>query len=225
MKSNDYSSRVSLKMAQAIARISHYKCHGQFMQATSLTSKTLKEVLGMNPKVCGWFSHRDLMGMVSPGEVPDPEVCLLLARLLMEQGELDELRGDERGAYVYRTKSMDIYLECMSPPLSEQVPPAYRQETEDLMDELVAKLDAYELPPQTLLLMLRFHEAQGNYADAEDVLFELLEHEADEQERDEWVQIGLSFYHRLLEKSVRELNRGGLPREEVLQSMQELKER
>ena len=57
-------------------------------------------------------------------EVPvDPEVCLLLARILWKQGELDELRGMKE-EHVYRTKSMGIDLERMSPPPSEQVPPA-----------------------------------------------------------------------------------------------------
>jgi hypothetical protein len=221
MVSDDDVSLILSKMAQAITRISRYKRLGQPMKAMTHLQETLREVLGMNPKSLGWFSHRDLMQIISRGGEPDPKRCLLLARLFKERGELDEWRGDERGAYENRVKSLNIYLECMTPPLSEQVPESYRQETEDLMDELVSTLDSYRLPPQTLLLMLNFHEKRGNYAEAEDILFELLEQPGSEQERNDWVKTGLAFYERLLEKSRRELDRGALPHEDVLQNMQE----
>src|SRR6266540_1315786 len=64
----------------------------------------------------------------------------------------------------------------------------------------------------------RLPEALGQYGDAEDVLFEVLDDAPD----DTAIDHGIAFYQRLLAKEDDELNAGNLPRDEVRGALAEL---
>ena len=67
-------------------------------------------------------------------------------------------------------------------------------------------------------LLILYHEHQGEYSKAEDCLFELVENGCEEA-----IQVGESFYSRLLNRTDQELKRGNLPLSEVNEGLQELK--
>jgi len=65
--------------------------------------------------------------------------------------------------------------------------------------------------------LLPYYERAGRYADAEDVLYELLTETRtlDAGEFETGADVGAAFYGRLLARADAELGAGGLPREEV----------
>jgi len=65
--------------------------------------------------------------------------------------------------------------------------------------------------------VFRYYERMGRYDRAEDVLYEILE------VKPEFSNEGVQFYERLLKRSDEELVKGNLPRDEVLEGMQEMK--
>jgi len=84
---------------------------------------------------------------------------------------------------------------------------------------LLDKLDEYELPFEINDLLWRFHEQTGDFAKAEDALFDLLDDAPD------LVPEGIDFYERLATLTDAELLEGDLPRDEVAAGLAELQAR
>ncbi len=86
-------------------------------------------------------------------------------------------------------------------------------------EEILARLDAYELPVKTKRQVMEYYEKTGRYARAEDLLFELVE---TEPANAELFTQGLAFYARLQQKSDAELVAGNFSRAEVEEGMEQL---
>jgi hypothetical protein len=76
------------------------------------------------------------------------------------------------------------------------------------------------LPFELTVLLWRFYEQNGDFARAENVLFELLEEYG---VTETVIPHGVAFYERLLARSDFELSSGGLPRDEVEAGLRELR--
>ncbi len=84
-----------------------------------------------------------------------------------------------------------------------------------------ARLEAADvaLPSETHQALLDYYEQFDLYDTAEELLFEWVESEPGNSEA---IEAGITFYERLLLKSVEELEDGGLPRDEVEAGLEEL---
>jgi hypothetical protein len=89
--------------------------------------------------------------------------------------------------------------------------------------EIGTILREYELPAPTYAALMTFYEAVGDFAEAEDILYEWLDAETSDDTLHP-VEVGEAFYHRLLQKTDAELEAGNLPRAEVEAALQELLE-
>jgi hypothetical protein len=80
------------------------------------------------------------------------------------------------------------------------------------------------LPLKTKNKIFRYFEKMGSYARAEDVLFEMVEGEGEENEpaSNEITEQGIAFYNRVLKKSDTDLKAGNLSREEVEEGLTNL---
>ncbi|MBO0783785.1 MAG: hypothetical protein J2P37_33660, partial [Ktedonobacteraceae bacterium] len=84
---------------------------------------------------------------------------------------------------------------------------------------LLAILEAYELPAIIKERLFAYHEQNGAYDKAENILFELLE---DMPGNQELRAQGLAFYTRLLQQSDADLAAGNLPRAEIEEGLAQL---
>ena len=76
-------------------------------------------------------------------------------------------------------------------------------------------MDDYELPITTRTLLFAYYEQRGNYARAEDTLFDLLETDNEVRQTSSLRRRGQAFYTRLRTKSDADLLNGNFSREEV----------
>lgn len=72
--------------------------------------------------------------------------------------------------------------------------------------------------------IFQYYRIVGKYAKAEDLLYSLLE-EANYYDKKKLIDIGIEFYENILKKTDLELKNGNLPRSEVLESLNEIKEK
>jgi tetratricopeptide (TPR) repeat protein len=97
------------------------------------------------------------------------------------------------------------------------------------IEELLTRLSGYELPAETKQLLWTYYDSAGRFADAEDVLFELLDHygsDGTEQAAYErLLEKAVQFYERLLTLDEDRLEAGRLPLDEVRDSLEEVKAR
>jgi hypothetical protein len=141
-----------------------------------------------------------------------------VAELLYEAGEVGSLKGDEETAFHCRARSLGLLLEVSGRESLDRIPDSQRYlcKIEALTDALSTHGQIFDIQKR----LVGHYERQGEFANAEDVLFELID-----AGHDEIIAPGIELYRRLLTKSDEELEKGKLPREEVEDGLSQLKAR
>jgi len=135
----------------------------------------------------------------------------MVAVLLKEEAEIRGLMSGEEVSIPLYEKSLDLLLETYL-QFNEPVEERHQEFTDDVLERIRRR----PLPVELLQKIFVYEELVGRFANAEDVLFRILD------VRPEFVEEGIHFYERLLKRSRDELAAGGLPREEVLDGLSEL---
>lgn len=222
MVKQDYLLRVIEQLGVAwagVLRLAGLRQGGQYEDAGQTIDQLLRQFLGLNSGALEAASAAELIGLVrlgsdaGMGEGVVAEKLLLLGAILREQAELHEAQGEADAAALSGLKALQISLTVVV--------------EEGLNDEravaavapLLDKLDEYELSFGIKDLLWRFHEQVGDFARAEDALFDLLDDAPD------LVPEGIDFYERLTTLTDAELVDGNLPRDEVAAGLAELQAR
>jgi hypothetical protein len=92
------------------------------------------------------------------------------------------------------------------------------------IEQLVEQLKPHSMPARTHAALMIYFEQQGQFAKAEDALFDLLEGSS-ESDRTDSLEMGFGLYQRLRVLSDAALAEGGLPRAEVEAGLAELSAR
>jgi tetratricopeptide (TPR) repeat protein len=196
------------------AEIIAFKRRGKYDEAEALISRTAQKLLGFDADLLRQLSDEGIVQLLRRPDPSDVELYLVAAELLAEQGEIDELRGDRDQGYDCYHKALSLYLEtCLGAP--EGWSASYADKVTFLLD----RLRDYPLPPTVDRKLFRYLELQGDYGQAENVLFRLAE--AGDPEAS---AAGDGFYERLREKTDEELEQGGLPRDEMEEGAAEFSE-
>jgi hypothetical protein len=87
------------------------------------------------------------------------------------------------------------------------------------IDGLIYKLADYDLPPHTQKLLFLYFERTNRFAQAEDILDELV---ASTPGNKQIIENGISFYHRLQQKNTAILRAGNLTKDEVEEGLAKL---
>ena len=215
MPSRDYILRLIEQMAAVLRRVRQLLLRGQYDEALTEV-RTAALSIGVDLGNVLDLTDDALLALVARGEPRlDPERAATIGRLLAVEGEIHEGRGDPRTSYYVRRQALRLLIEgwlagdaATRRAAGEDIPP--------LLDALAP----YALPDVTVRRLVEYHEMAGEFARAEDALFDLAD-QGDEGALD----LGLAFYARLRSRSDDELERGNLPRAEIEEGEAELRER
>ncbi len=212
MYRRDYLLRMIERLAQIIARILDQKDLKSAEETLREIDGTGKMFSGIDRMMISSFSTEDLIGLMHAGGAFDTNKCLAISELQYAEGQVLEACHDESECKLRFQRSLRFLLEAVT---EDRNIPA------DTYDEriqiLVQKLQDIVLPPALRKKLFRHYEGRGEYAKAEDVLYELLETNPDESRDD-----GIVYYKRLLLKTDEELEKGNLPRKEIEEGLQKL---
>jgi hypothetical protein len=203
----DYLMRLAQRLAQALAQALFHKGRHEYDRAEAELNAALTECFGLetvSPDLEGLL--KDCM---AAGEAT-PDNLVRLAAVFRERGEIQRLRGDASAAAQSDALALGLFLELLH---GSVVSLDLIQKTEGLIERVAGT----RLPGGVLKRLLRYYEARGMLARAEDVLYDWLDTKDPEAPEG-----GLAFYNRLSAKGDRELAEGGLPRGEVDQGRAEL---
>ncbi len=222
MVKRDYLLRVIEQMGVAwagVLRLAGLRQGGQYEAAGQSIDQLLRQFLGLNSGALETVSAAELIGLIrlgraaAAGDGVVAEKLLLLGALLREQAELHEAQGESDAAAASGLKALQIYLTVV---VEEGI---NDERAVAAVAPLLDKLDEYELPFEINDLLWRFHEQIGDFARAEDALFNLLDDAPD------LVPEGIVFYERLATLTDADLIAGNLPRDEVVAGLAELQAR
>lgn len=204
MYTRDYIMRLIEQMAQFIGRVSGLRRENKHTEALWEIDEQYLRLFRLNGRLARSMPPEDLIGMFTTSGVPETEQLQCIAALLKEEGEIYRELGKMEESVPRQVKALHLFVFSALHGADAKLFP-----TNEEIERLVAELRMYLLPAQVQRLLMAYYEQRGQFAKAEDVLFELLDRKEDVAEA------GLSFYERLLSLGDGELERGGLPRGEV----------
>lgn len=209
MTQQDYILRMMQSMGRVLAQIIYQREIKDYQGAFDLIDEQFKQALGMGRGFIHSLPDETLLSMLTSLGVLNVEKCWLVATLLKAEGDVYEDEGDANESYYSYLKACNLFLEAA---LDSHNPHSTKRVGIILeVEEILPKIEVYELPPRTKQLLFSYFEHTGRFAKAEDTLFEALEADSSQ----DMLAQGIAFYRRLLRKSDTELQAGNLSRTAV----------
>ena len=212
MLRHDYILRLISQIARVVARMMGKMKTADPEEFENEIDSALKELSGLRFSLLDSLSLKSLLDiLLTDGEI-DPGRCLAIAELSALRAELDASEGHHDSAAQRRMMASVLYLEAFLIFRHESLNPAVAR-----MEETLTKIKPYDLPEELLIRLFRFRAANGDFAAAEDALYEMLDRDIGGPKlRGE----ASRFYDQLLTLSDEELEAGRLPRVEVLEGLE-----
>ncbi len=218
MMNKDYILRMAERFGRALAIILQLRQSNKYEEALIAIDDMFLHTVGYTSSFINSASEEMLLNLLSPLGVLNVEKCLWIATLLKEEGNLYVELDKEDESYYRYLKSLYFFLEASK----------HEDDVKDIdiaftIEDLVSKLEEYELPLQIKSKLFRYFDKLGQYAKADKMLLEMVESE-EEPVDNGMIEQGLAFYDRLMQKSDTDLQAGGLARKEVEDGLAQLNE-
>jgi len=219
MLRHDYVIRQILQLVKVVARIVRKLVAGHVEEADEEVRRELAERTGLDLDVVGMLDPASLVEVVGGRGAggSEPVRMLTTAELLGLWADICETRGEVEAATSWRVKALTLYLGVHELLAHEQLDVARGR-----LKVLLVSLHEVELPEVTRIGLVRYHVSTGTLDRAEDLLFELLDENLGGEAL---IDEAITLYSSLLKRPDAELEAGGLPRDEVLQGLDELRQR
>lgn len=216
MYRRDYILRQIEFMVEVMQRIGGLAGEKRYQAALTVIDESLEELFGLNGTLITRLFGREPLSQLTFGEEADMSQAKLIAAaaLLKEAAEIQAEQGAENEGFQSFASALELLLTALlnhdGAPLPDYAPE---------VEEITAVLTPFHLPTHLNQLLLRYYHKLGQFDQAENVLFEMIEDEPGDQTI---VSLGITFYQLILKKSDAHLEAGNLPREEAEASLAEL---
>lgn len=198
----DFIKRLISQFFDALYKIFGVVKKEDYAHAQELISQLRGELLGLSDQLAASLDAPDLIRMLSTGDEPEPVKPLILAELFKAEAEIKAAQEDEDQSYSLYLKALDLLLE-----FAYQTNETHFPEEFTTIESIAALLEDYVLPPDTLAALFNYYEAAGQYAHAEETLFDFIE---DSPNPKEILAVGFRFVERLRQLSEEQLAAGEL---------------
>jgi Family of unknown function (DUF6483) len=209
MFKNDFIMRMIKQLANVLKKVINYKKSGQWEKAQMVIDVSVKQLLGLNPILLDKLDGNALVDLFSYDDEIDHQKCATLAVLLTEQaGIYENTMQSENKIFRLYQNSFSLYGAAFTDrQLHEE---NYLNYAVHCCDKLLE----FQLETSLLLEIFNFYKELKFFSKAENVLYQLLE-----QNENEAKEHALKFYNQLLAQDDQVLQKGDLPREEVLEGL------
>ena len=206
---DDFLTRMTERLEQTLIQVDSLTAQGRVDEALAMINTAYRESTGSDAQMVHRLSTADLLNLLSTTGVLEVEKCLLMGELLYAETRVKEAQGVNVSAQDY-LKMLELYLHALVTEAG--LIAHYQTKVTRLLNVLG------DLPYATERRVFEYLALKGDFAAAEDRLFDLLEQSPD----DALLDAGLEFYERLLTLPDDELSAGNLPRDEVEESLASL---
>jgi len=211
---SDYIMRQIEQFTQAIAEILFGKKNKQ--ESLLELDKLGKSYLGLDLAMMESMSFNQLKTVFEIDINQYHMKCFMAAEVILKKYEREIIESNLSETVLENyLKSFELYFEAIQDNKYFQNSNVY--ENMNKVNQVISK---YDINPDIKFKILCFYEISGNYAEAENILFDLIDDKYNSIQED-----GIKFYNRLLDLSDSELTAGNLPREEVYEGLASLKSR
>ncbi len=214
MLQRDYLMKMTQMLTTVLTKVLFNKEKKNYIEAEKEIEAAAKTIVGLDLNLIKILNVEDVIKLMKTSDVYAGR-CLISAELLKEYGDiLGEKDRINESIDIY-IKSLWLYLETM---LTKELP-----EPEiyfDRVNFLIKSLTTAGSDTNLKIKIFEYYEYSGQYSKAEDILFELVDSDA-QGIKDK----ALKFYERLQMKTNEELVKGNFSLEEVEESIEEINSR
>ncbi|QGQ96658.1 hypothetical protein EHS13_18135 [Paenibacillus psychroresistens] len=222
MFERDYIMRMLTSFTAVVARLMGLRKEMKHEQVFVVVNETLEKYYRLNSKMIQSLTDRNLLELLSSNGELDNEKAITVAYLLKAEGESYEALGSTDESYKRYLTALTLYTAAIqNDAVLEEIDILHE------IDDLLIRLQSYQLPAPYLLQLFDYYNKIEQYDAAENKLFELVEAEPI-IENAVTLDIslkGVKFYKKLLQLDDAELIAGGLPRSEVLDGLEQFKQK
>jgi tetratricopeptide (TPR) repeat protein len=158
MTQKDYILRIAENVGRALAQIIYDKEIQDYQGALSLIDELCKQTVGAGAGFIHAISEETLLAMLTLLGILNVEKALLIATLLQAEGDIYEDQGNPDAAYESYLKALNLFLEIV---LRDDHLHDLRCSPQ--VEDILGKLEAYELPLDTRRLLFQYHEQRRAY--------------------------------------------------------------
>jgi len=215
----DYILRMIEEFIQALARINSLKKAQRWDEASEALDAAFQRLVGEGAEAVTRLSETELLAKLFGGEPTQVvrQKTLMLAALLRQAGDVANAQDRTEQARACYLKALHLLLDTLARAEVFEFP-----EFVPKIEALLSSLRGAPLPMTTQAELMQHYERVGEFAQAEDALFAMLDAEPDNAAIAEF---GIAFYQRLLVQSDTALGEANLPRAEVEEGLKELQSR
>ncbi len=205
----DYLIRHIRQFIQALTNIRGLAAIRQEHAALDAINEAAAQLLGLRSSRGPLLSVRERVSQLTVGELAElgQDTRAALAALLKEAAAIHIRQDRETEGYRCYVQALHLMLDMAAHEGDASLP-----DWAPRVEDLVAALAPFSLPPSLNAMLLEYYERTGAFAKAEDVLFAM---RAASPEDDSIRTAGRAFYRRLQQRGDEELMAGNLPRDEV----------
>ena len=158
MTQKDYILRIAENVGRALAQIIYDKEIHEYQGALSLIDELCKQTVGAGAGFIHAISEETLLAMLTLLGILNVEKALLIATLLQAEGDIYEDQGNPDAAYESYLKALNLFLEIV---LRDDHLHDLRCSPQ--VEDILGKLEAYELPLDTRRLLFQYYEQRRAY--------------------------------------------------------------
>ena len=205
----DYILRQIEQFVAMLAKIAGLAKNEQWQEASTVTAGEFQRLTGMDARGVVQMSETELLARLiqsEPTHVVEAK-AFMLATLLKTNGDLIAGQGRLEESRQYYLKGLHLLLDTFGRNEITECP-----DFVPAVEAFLAGLRDAPLPVKTNARLIRHYEQTREFAKAEDALFATLDVAPPSPEL---LELGASFYQRLLDLSDDALMAGNLPRAEA----------
>jgi hypothetical protein len=200
-------------MMKALSRISLLVEEKKYLDALSVVTEAGKMMTGLDFKMLDYLSDTELLNMIKSKDGLYKGKFLVLGELLAKEGELYFLNKDSSKGYNSYIKSLSFFVDGI-----DENDSIYVSDYIPKIEVVIGALSEYDLPVHIKQKLIKYYEISGQYSNADNIIFEIIS-----ENNPGIYKQAIEFYNNLLIKSDEELEKGNFSKEEVLDSISELK--
>ncbi|MGO4531693.1 DUF6483 family protein [Paenibacillus sp. 2TAF8] len=225
----DYLLRMMEEMTEAIGKAFTLRQQRKHTEALSELDELMRRQFGMNLNLLNSLPAEDVIEMFRFRGVIEVDNLQQAARLIEEEAYIYQEKGRVEGiddqekmdaedaALVRLMRALHFYLYALNHGANLEL-----LQMPERVDGILEQIQEYELPARTEKQLALYREQQGRYDAAENGWYRLLHLGAEYPVQYE--EDAKAFYQRLTELADEQLERGGLPRDEVKEGLAQIKE-
>ena len=205
----DFILRQIEQFVAMLAKIAGLTKNEQWQEASTVTAGEFQRLTGMDARGVVQMSETELLARLiqsEPTHVVEAK-AFMLATLLKTNGDLIAGQGRLEESRQYYLKGLHLLLDTFGRNEITECP-----DFVPAVEAFLAGLRDAPLPVKTNAMLMRHYEQTREFAKAEDALFATLDVAPPSPEL---LELGASFYQRLLDLSDDALMAGNLPRAEA----------